>query len=83
MNAIEKITKGLEKKRDELATLRERLQDVQVWLESAAFMQNQDLFISSVKQRDELQRRELELKAQVPLLEWVLKILGTNKSLDS
>lgn len=76
MKSLELIQKGLDKKNGELSRVRERLQNIQVWLEGAAFMQSQELFIASVKERDELRHEETRLTAQIPLLEWVLKILG-------
>lgn len=81
MKSPEVIQKGLDKKNEELTRLRQRIHNVQTWLESASFMQNEELFVSSVKERDELRRREMELQAQIPLLEWILDggASGTSK----
>lgn len=76
MSLSETIQKGLDKKNGELTRIRERLQKIQVWLEGAAFMQSQELFVASVKERDELRHEEIRLTAQIPLLEWMLKLLG-------
>lgn len=56
----------------DLAVIKERLEAITVWLDAASFMQNQELFIAQVKERDELRKREAEMDFKVRMTKWVL-----------
>lgn len=56
----------------DLAVIKERLEAITVWLDAASFMQNQELFIAQVKERDELRKREAEMDFKVRMVKWVL-----------
>ena len=72
MKTQEQIQNALDIKQKELADLTARLDDLRVWLDSSAFMGNEQMFISCVKEREEKQRREQELRIQITFLKWVL-----------
>lgn len=72
MKTQEQVQNALDIKQKELADLTARLADLQVWLDSSAFMGNEQTFISCVKEREEKQRREQELRIQITFLKWVL-----------
>lgn len=72
MKTQEQVQNALDIKQKELADLTARLADLQVWLDSSAFMGNEQMFISCVKEREEKQRREQELRIQITFLKWVL-----------
>lgn len=64
---------ALNKYKKELVTIRERLENVTVWLDAAEFMQSPDLFIAQVKERDELRAREKYMDFKVRFTEWILE----------
>lgn len=64
---------ALNKYEAELGKIRERLDWVQAWLDAANFMQEQDLFIAQVKERDELRKREQETDFKIRFTKWVLE----------
>ena len=72
MKTQEQVQNALDIKQKELADLNARLDDLGVWLDSSAFMGNEQMFISCVKEREEKQRREQELRNQITFLKWVL-----------
>lgn len=72
MKTQEQVQNALDIKQKELADLTARLADLQVWLDSSAFMGNEQMFISCVSEREEKQRREQELQIQITFLKWVL-----------
>lgn len=72
MKTQEQIQNALDIKQKELADLTARLDDLRVWLDSSAFMGNEQMFISCVSEREEKQRREQELRIQITFLKWVL-----------
>ena len=72
MKMQEQVQNALDIKQKELADLTARLADLRVWLDSSAFMGNEQMFISCVKEREEKQRREQELRIQITFLKWVL-----------
>lgn len=72
MKTQEQVQNALDIKQKELADLTARLADLQVWLDSSAFMGNEQMFISCVSEREEKQRREQELRIQITFLKWVL-----------
>lgn len=72
MKTQEQIQNALGIKQKELADLTARLDDLRVWLDSSAFMGNEQMFISCVSEREEKQRREQELRIQITFLKWVL-----------
>lgn len=72
MKTQEQVQNALDIKQKELADLTARLDDLRVWLDSSAFMGNEQMFISCVSEREEKQRREQELRIQITFLKWVL-----------
>lgn len=72
MKTQEQVQNALDIKQKELSDLNARLDDLRVWLDSSAFMGNEQMFISCVKEREEKQRREQELRIQITFLKWVL-----------
>ena len=64
---------ALNKYEAELGKIRERLDWAQTWLDAANFMQEQDLFIAQVKERDELRKREQETDFKIRFTKWVLE----------
>lgn len=72
MKTQEQVQNALDIKQKELAELNARLDDLRVWLDSSAFMGNEQMFISCVSEREEKQRREQELRIQITFLKWVL-----------
>ena len=72
MKTQEQVQNALDIKQKELAELNARLDDLRVWLDSSTFMGNEQMFISCVKEREEKQRREQELRIQITFLKWVL-----------
>lgn len=64
---------ALNKYEAELGKIRERLDWAQAWLDAANFMQEQDLFIAQVKERDELRKREQETDFKIRFTKWVLE----------
>lgn len=73
MKTQETIKAAIAKYESELATIRNRMDDCQTWLDAASFMQVPDLFIAQVKERDELRRRETEMDFKVRFAKWVLE----------
>ena len=73
MKTEQSLNLALTKYEKELATIRERLESITVWLDAASFMQHQELFVAQVKERDELRRRETELSFMVRFTKWVLE----------
>ena len=57
----------------DLRIIRERIAAVTAWLDAASFMQNQELFIAQVKERDDLRRRESEMEFRIKFANWVLE----------
>ena len=72
MKTQEQVQNALDIKQKELADMNARLEDLRVWLDSSVFMGNEQMFISCVKEREEKQRREQELRIQITFLKWVL-----------
>lgn len=73
MKTQQTLNLALSKYKTELATIRDRIDACQVWLDAASFMQVPDLFIAQVKERDELRRRESETDFKIRFTEWVLE----------
>ena len=73
MKTQETIKAAVAKYESELATIRDRIDSCQTWLDAASFMQVPDLFIAQVKERDELRRRETEMDFKVRFAKWVLE----------
>lgn len=72
MKSAEALENALQLKEKELKDLESRLADLQVWLDSSAFMGNESMFISCVSERQEKQKRQNELQTQIRFLKWVL-----------
>jgi hypothetical protein len=72
MKSAEALENALQLKEKELKDLEARLADLQVWLDSSAFMGNEGMFISCVSERQEKQKRQNELQTQIRFLKWVL-----------
>jgi hypothetical protein len=64
---------ALNKYKKELATIRERLENVTEWLDATEFMRSPDLFVAQVKERDELRAREKDMDFKVRFTEWILE----------
>lgn len=64
---------ALNKYKKELATIRDRLENVTAWLDAAEFMQSPDLFVAQVKERDELRAREKDMDFKIRFTKWVLE----------
>ena len=72
MKTEQQLKTALTKYKSELATIKERLDWTTSWLDAANFMQNQELFVAQVKERDELQKREADMDFKVRFVKWVL-----------
>lgn len=64
---------ALNKFKTELNAVRDRIDWVNAWLDSANFMQAPDLFIAQRKEKDDLKDREKELDFKIRFVEWVLE----------
>ena len=73
MKTEQTLRLALAKYKSEQATIGERLESCQMWLDAASFMQAPDLFVAQVKERDELRRRETETDFRIRFTEWVLE----------
>ena len=73
MKTPEAIKSAVAKYETELATIRERLESANQWLDAAEFMRSPDLFVAQVKERDELRSREKEMDFKVRFAKWVLE----------
>lgn len=73
MKTQQTLNLALSKYKTELATIRDRIDACQTWLDAASFMQVPDLFIAQVKERDELRKRETEMDFKIRFTEWVLE----------
>ena len=74
MKTEQQLKTALTKYESELATIKERLDWTTSWLDAANFMQNQELFVAQVKERDELQKRETDMDFKIRFVKWVLDI---------
>ena len=74
MKTEQQLKTALTKYESELATIKERLDWTISWLDAANFMQNQELFVAQVKERDELQKREADMDFKIRFVKWVLDI---------
>lgn len=74
MKTEQQLKTALTKYESELATIKERLDWTISWLDAANFMQNQELFVAQVKERDELQKREADMDFKVRFVKWILEI---------
>lgn len=64
---------ALNKYKEELGKIQERLEWTTSWLDAANFMQSPDLFIAQVKERDELRKRETEMDFKIRFVKWILE----------
>lgn len=74
MKTEQQLKTALTKYESELATIKERLDWTISWLDASNFMQNQELFVAQVKERDELQKREADMDFKIRFVKWVLDI---------
>lgn len=74
MKTEQQLKTALTKYESELAIIKERLDWTTSWLDAANFMQNQELFVAQVKERDELQKREADMDFKIRFVKWVLEI---------
>lgn len=72
MKTREQIEKVIAIKEEELAKCKARLADLQVWIDSANFMQNPTLFISSVSEKKDLESRIDHLQVQIEAWRWTI-----------
>ena len=73
MKTADAIKAAVAKYEADLATIRERLESANQWLDAAEFMRAPDLFVAQVKERDELRSREKEMDFKVRFAKWVLE----------
>lgn len=73
MKTPQTLTLALNKYKEELGKIRERLDWTTTWLDAANFMQVPDLFIAQVKEREELRKREQEMDFKIRFTQWVLE----------
>lgn len=73
MKTEQQLKTALTKYESELATIKERLDWTISWLDAANFVQNQELFVAQVKERDELQKREADMDFKIRFVKWVLE----------
>ncbi|MCQ2574530.1 MAG: hypothetical protein MJ156_00295 [Alphaproteobacteria bacterium] len=72
MKTQQQLETALKVKQKELQTAKDRLHDVQCWIDGANFLQCEDMFISSIAERNELNKRIERLATQVEIIEWLL-----------
>ena len=73
MKSAETLKLALTKYKTELGKIQERLDWTTSWLDAANFMQNQELFVAQVKERDELRDRAKEMEFKIRFTQWVLE----------
>ena len=73
MKTQQTLNLALNKFKTEINAVRERIDWVNAWLDSAEFMQVPDLFIAQRKEKDDLKDREKELDFKIRFVEWVLE----------
>ena len=73
MKTEETIKIAIAKYEEELKKTKDRIIDINTWIESAEFMKSPDLFVAQIKeQRDELRALEKETDFKIRFAKWVL-----------
>ena len=69
----ETLRLALNKYKTELDDIKNRLSWTQSWLDAANFMQEPELFVAQIKEREDLRAREKETDFKIRFVEWVLE----------
>lgn len=73
MKTPETLRLALNKYKTELDDIKNRLSWTQSWLDAANFMQEPELFVAQIKEREDLRAREKETDFKIRFVEWVLE----------
>lgn len=73
MKTQKALTLALNKYTEELGKIRERLDWTRTWLDAANFMQEPNLFVAQIKEKDDLLNREKEMEFKIRFTKWVLE----------
>ena len=73
MKTQETLELALNKYKSELNKIQERLNWATSWLDAANFMQEPELFVAQVKEREELYKRQQDMDFKIRFVEWILE----------
>ena len=73
MKTAEQITAIIAKLTKDLEQVRERIEEIQVWVNAGSAMQNQEFFIAQMKHLDELRKQEWQAEYRIKAYEYVLE----------